>query len=68
MTGFVIIPDSMEQAMQRDLDTMRDSLPEDERSVFEAERHLYRQIIINHYAETGTYPDIAGIKKRDVTE
>ena len=61
--GFVIIPDSMERAMKRDLDRLRDSLPENERAAFEAERHIHRQAIINHFAEHGTYPEIGGIKR-----
>lgn len=65
MSGFVIIPDTMEQAMKRDLDGLRDGLPEDERPAFEAERHIHRQTIINHYAEYGTYPDIGGVSKND---
>lgn len=63
MTGLVIIPDIMEQAMKRDLDALRDSLPEEERPIFEAQRDMYRQQIINHYAEYGSYPEIGGIKK-----
>ena len=59
----VIIPDAMEAAMKRDLDALRDSLPEDERDAFEAERHIHRQAIINHFAEHGSYPEIAGIEK-----
>ena len=64
MTGMVIIHDSMEQAMKRDLDRLRDSLPEDEREAFEAERHIHRQAIIDHFAEHGTYPQISGIEKK----
>ena len=60
----VIIPDSMEQAMKRDLDRLRDSLPEDERPAFEAERHVHRQAIINFYAEHGTYPEVEAAEKR----
>lgn len=30
----VIIPDAMEAAMKRDLDRLRDSLPEDERAAY----------------------------------
>lgn len=60
----VIIPSSMEAAMKRDLDRLRDSLPEDERDAFEAERHIHRQAIIDFYAETGTYPEICGVEKR----
>lgn len=63
MNGFVIIPDAMEQAMQRDLDRLRDSLPEDEREIFDAERPIHRQEIINHYAMHGTYPEICGVEK-----
>ena len=63
MAGFVIIPDSMEQAMERDLDRLRDSLPEDMRPTFEAERHIHRQAIIDFYAEHGTYPEIGGIEE-----
>ena len=63
--GIVIIPDSMEQAMKRDLDRLRDSLPEGERAIFEAERDIHRQAIINSYAKTGRYPEVAGIEKRD---
>jgi hypothetical protein len=53
----------MERAMTRDLDALRDSLPEDERAAFDAERHIHRQTIINHYAEYGTYPEIGGVQK-----
>ena len=63
MDGFVIIPEAMEQAMKRDLDRVRDSLPEDERTAFDAERHIHRQTIINHYAEYGSYPEIGGVEK-----
>ncbi|MCR9214810.1 MAG: hypothetical protein NXI13_13925 [Proteobacteria bacterium] len=63
MNGFVIIPDVMENAMKRDLDRLRDSLPEDERGAFDAERGYHRQQIINHYAKHGTYPEIAGVQR-----
>ena len=63
MNGFVIIPESMERAMKRDLDALRDSLPESERPVFEAEREIHRQTIINHFAEHGSYPEIGGVEK-----
>lgn len=63
MTGLVIIHESMERAMKRDLDRLRDSLPEDQRDAFEAERHIHRQAIINHFAEHGTYPEIGGVEK-----
>lgn len=62
--GLVIIPESMEQAMKRDLDRLRDSLPEDERPIFEAERDIHRQAIINFYAKTGRYPEVAGVEKK----
>lgn len=65
MPGFVIVPDTMEQAMKRDLDRLRDSLPEDEREAFEAERHIHRQAIIDHYAEHGTYPEVASVQKAE---
>lgn len=63
MTKLVIIPEAMEQAMKRDLDRLRDSLPEDEREAFEAERHIHRQAIINHFADYGSYPEIGGVQK-----
>ncbi|AQQ02404.1 hypothetical protein B0E33_01365 [Roseibium algicola] len=63
MAGLVIIPESMEQAMKRDLDRLRDSLPENEREAFEAERHIHRQTIIDHFAEYGSYPEIGGVEK-----
>jgi hypothetical protein len=63
MRGFVIITESMEQAMKRDLDALRDSLPESERPLFEAERHIHRQTIINHFAEYGSYPQIGVVEK-----
>jgi len=53
----------MEAAMTRDLDKLRDSLPADERDAFDAERDIHRQSIINHFAEYGTYPEIAGVEK-----
>ena len=62
--GFVIIPDSMERAMKRDLDRLRDSLPEDEREAFDAERHIHRQTIIDAYARTGSYPEVASVERR----
>lgn len=65
MAGLVIIPDVMEAAMQRDLDKLRDSLPEDERAAFEAERDYHRQEIINFYADNGYYPEIGGVKKNN---
>jgi hypothetical protein len=64
MTGLVIIPDAMEAAMKRDLDALRDSLPESERPAFDAERHIHRQAIINFFAEHGTYPEIGGVEKK----
>ena len=64
MTGMVIIHDSMEQAMKRDLDRLRDSLPKDERDAFDAERHIHRQAIIDYFAEHGTYPQIGGIERK----
>lgn len=63
MGGFVIIPDLMEAAMKRDLDALRDSLPENERQAFDDERHIHRQAIINHFAEYGTYPEIGGVER-----
>ncbi len=65
MNGFVIIPASMEAAMKRDLDALRDSLPEGERDAFEAERHVHRQAIINHFAEYGMYPQISGVERNE---
>lgn len=65
MTGFVIIPEAMERAMKRDLDRLRDTLPEDERTAFDAERHIHRQAIIDHYATYGSYPDIGGVQKAE---
>lgn len=65
MAAFVIIPEALEQAIKRDLDRLRDSLPEKERDVFEAERHIHRQTIINHFAEHGSYPDIRGVEKTE---
>lgn len=63
MSKLVIIPDSMEQAIKRDLDALRDSLPEEEREAFDAERHIHRPAIINHFADYGTYPQIGGVQK-----
>jgi len=63
MSKIVIIPSSMESAMQRDLDALRDSLPEHERSIFESEREVHRQEIINFYADHGYYPSIGGVSK-----
>jgi hypothetical protein len=63
MAKLVIIPESMEAAMKRDLDRLRDSLPEDQREAFDAERHIHRQTIINHFADHGTYPEIAGVER-----
>jgi hypothetical protein len=63
----VIIPEAMELAMKRDLDKLRDSLPEDERPLFEAEREHHRQMIINHFAEYGSYPEIGGISKQEAS-
>lgn len=63
MTRIVIIPNSMESAMKRDLDALRDSLPENERPLFEAERDVHRQEIINFYADNGYYPSIGGVTK-----
>lgn len=63
MTIIVIVPESMEAAIKRDLDKLRDSLPEDEQPIFEAERDYHRQQILNHYAQFGTYPEIEGIEK-----
>jgi len=60
---FVIIPDTMEAAMKRDLDGLRDSLPESDRATFEAERDVHRQTIIDHYAEHGTYPQLGGVTR-----
>ena len=61
----VIIPTAMEQAMKRDLDRLRDSLPEDERQIFEGERHIHRQRIIDFYADHGYYPEIGGVEKTE---
>ncbi len=62
-TGLVIIPEAMERRMQNDLDALRDTLPENERQIFEAERHVHRQTIINHVAEHGSYPEIRGVER-----
>lgn len=64
-TRLVIIPDAFEEAMKRDLDRLRDSLPAEERAAFEAERHIHRDRIIEHFAEHGSYPEIGGIKKAE---
>ena len=63
MMTLVIILDAMERAMKRDLDRLRDSLPEDERKAFDRERHIHRQAIINHFAKYGTYPIIDGVAR-----
>lgn len=65
---FVIITASMEAAIKRDLDRLRDSLPESERAAFEAERHIHRQEIINHVADYGTYPNVEGVKRNTRAE
>ena len=59
---FVIITDIMEDAIKRDLDKLRDSLPNEEHEAFEAERQHHRQAIIEHFAEFGKYPEIGGIE------
>lgn len=59
----VIIPEAMERRMQEDLDSLRDSLPEAEREIFEAERHVHRQEIINFFADNGYYPTINGLDR-----
>lgn len=66
MSGLVIIPEAMEQAMKRDLDGLRDTLPEADREGFDAERDIHRQTIINHYAEYGVYPTFDGVKKNEL--
>ena len=53
----------MEIAMNRVLDTLRDSLPGNEHPLFETDKHLIRDQIIQHYGEYGTYPIIAGIER-----
>ena len=68
MAGIVIIPDLMEQAMKRDLDALRDSLPKSERPLFEKERHVHRQVIIDHFAEHGSYPKIDGIERNQTND
>lgn len=65
---FVIIPEAMEAAMKRDLDNLRDSLPEEQRPLFEAERDYHRQQIINFYAENGSYPEIGGVTKNEANQ
>lgn len=60
---FIIVTDIMEASIKRDLDVLRDSLPEKERHMFEAERDIHRQAIINHFGEFGTYPEIGGVEK-----
>lgn len=61
--GFVIIPRSMDDAIERDLDKIRDTLPEAEHAAFDADRPHNRQVIINHFAEHGTYPEISGVER-----
>lgn len=56
--SLVIVTDMMEAAIDRDLDALRDTLPEKERDAFQKERHVHRQAIINHVAEHGNYPQI----------
>ena len=63
MSSLIIVTESMEQAIKRDLDTLRDTLPESERPIFETEYPVHRQEILNHYAEHGTYPQISGVEK-----
>lgn len=60
---FIIVTEAMESAMKRDLDRLRDSLPENEREAFEAERHIHRQEIINFFGEHGYYPNVGGVTK-----
>jgi hypothetical protein len=64
---FIIVTDAMEAAMTRDLDALRDSLPENERELFDAERHVHRQEIINFFGEHGYYPSIGGVSKSPTT-
>jgi hypothetical protein len=63
MTGFIIVTESMEHAIKRDLDALRDTLPETERTIFESEYSVHRQAILDHFAEYGTYPQIGGVEK-----
>ena len=60
---FIIIPDTMEHAIKRDLDALRDGLPENERDAFEAQRDIHRKAIIDYFGKHGCYPEIGGIEK-----
>lgn len=60
----VIVTEAMESAIKRDLDALRDQLPEDERPIFEAERHIHRQEIINFFGTHGYYPVVEGINRQ----
>lgn len=62
--GVVLIPDYLDERMERDLDIMRDSLPESDRPIFESERSEYKQIIINYIADNGGYPTTLGVQKK----
>ena len=62
MNKLIIIHDYIEDRINKDLDALRDSLPENERAAFEAERHIHRQTIINHIGDYGTYPEITGVE------
>lgn len=62
-TGLIIIPDAVSKRIEKDLDALRDSLPENDRPLFESEREIHRQEIINHIGEYGSYPEIGGIEE-----
>ena len=62
---FIVVTDSLDSAINRSLDTLREMLPENERSLFDAERHIHRDNIIAVYDESGKYPEIVGIEKRN---
>ena len=65
---FLIITDAMEAAMNRDLDKMREQLPESEHELFDKERPLIRQQLVDFFAENGSYPVVDGIERVNTKE
>ena len=63
MTRLIILHDHVSDQIDKDLNNLRDTLPPEEQALFEAERDVHRQLIINHIGEFGTYPTIGGITK-----
>jgi len=65
VTNLILIPNYVSEQIDEDLAKLRESLPEDERPIFDSEIDHHRNAILCHIHEYGTYPDIGGIERNE---